>query len=114
MALLTALVSEYAGRLGGVVGLSGYLPLAERVDDLREDKGFDARLGAMEVFLARGSGDRVVPRRYQRLCCEALYRLGIGEERVVAKEYEGMGHGMGGAELRDLCAWLERLVPVLE
>lgn len=115
MALLTALVSKYAGKLGGVVGLSGYLPLPERVSALRNETGLPTEVNdSVEIFLARGTGDRLVPKRYHRICYESLYGFGVKEELVTLKEYEGMGHVMGAAELRDLCAWLERVVPELE
>jgi len=116
MSILTGLVSgKYAGKLAGLVGLSGYLPLPERIVGLREDAGLSKDVtDDVEVFLARGTADRLVPKRYHRLCYEKLFELGVKEEKVVLKEYEGMGHSLGGAELRDLCEWLERVVPVLE
>ncbi|KAJ4365891.1 hypothetical protein N0V83_008513 [Neocucurbitaria cava] len=112
MALLTGLVSGYAGKLGGLVGLSGYLPLPERIPALREEAGLSKEVhDDVELFLARGSGDRLVPKRYHRLCYEDLFGYGIKEGQVTIKEYEGMGHSMSGAELRDLCTWLEGVVP---
>jgi lysophospholipase-1 len=112
MALLTGLVSKYAGKLGGLAGLSGYLPLPDRIATLRESSGLRKEVSDdVEVFLARGTGDRMVPRRYHRMCYEKLYELGAKEERVTIKEYEAMGHVMGGAELRDLCVWLESVIP---
>ncbi|KAF1362368.1 acyl-protein thioesterase 1 [Lizonia empirigonia] len=115
IALLTGLVSKYAGRLAGLVGLSGYMALPDRVPALREEAGLAKHVDDdVKVFLARGTGDRLVPKRYHRLCCEALAKFGVKDELVTAKEYEGMGHVVGGAELRDLCTWLERVVPPLE
>ena len=115
MALLTGLISKYAGRLGGLVGLSGYLPLADQVPRLREEAGLPKKVeDEVPIFLARGTGDRMIPKRYHRMCYEALYELGTKEERVTIHEYEGMGHIMNGAELRDLCNWLEKVVPGIE
>lgn len=115
MSLLTGLVSKYAGKLGGLVGLSGYLPLPERIVALRENAGLPKDVkDDVEIFLARGTGDRLVPRRYHRMCYEKLFELGVREEAVTLKEYEGMQHVLGGSELRDLCAWLELVVPSLE
>lgn len=116
MALLTGLVSKkYAGNLGGLVGLSGYLPIPERIVALREGAGLSKDVqDDVEVFLARGTGDRLVPKRYHRLCCEKLGELGVRDERVTLREYEGMGHSLGGGELRDLCGWLERVIPLIE
>jgi lysophospholipase-1 len=45
------------------------------------------------------------------MCSEALYGLGIEKDRLTIMEYEDMGHVMGAAELRDLCAFLEKVVP---
>lgn len=115
MGVLTGLVSRYAGKLGGLVGLSGYLPIPERIPALREEAGLPKEVNDdVEIFLARGTGDRLVPKRYHRLCYEALYSYGVKENQVTLKEYEGMGHVMNGAELRDLCTWLERVVPEIE
>jgi predicted esterase len=115
MALLTGLTSAYAGRLGGLVGLSGYLPLIQRIPALREANNLSKEVNDdTEVLLARGTGDRLVPKRYHRMCYEGLSGLGVKEDKVTVKEYDGMGHVMAGAELRDLCEWLERVVPALD
>lgn len=115
MSMLTGLTSKYAGKLGGLVGLSGYLPLPDRIPTLREEAGHPKKIDdQVEVFLARGTGDRLVPKRYHRLCYEKLYEYGAKKESVTLREYEGLGHVMGGAELRDLCAWLEQVVPPLD
>lgn len=112
IALLTGLTSKYSERLGGLFGLSGYLPLSDRIPTLRDKIGLPKELrGEVDIFLARGVGDRLVPKRCHRLCHERLFELGIKEEKTTIKEYEGMGHVMSGAELRDLCAWLERVLP---
>lgn len=112
MSLLTGLVSKkYAGKLGGLVGLSGYLPLPEHIPRLREEAGLPKEVDdGMKIFLARGMKDSLVPKRYHRMCYERLYELGVKENNVSIHEYEGMGHVLGGAELRDLCAWLEEVL----
>ncbi|ORY12710.1 acyl-protein thioesterase 1 [Clohesyomyces aquaticus] len=112
MTLLAGLTSKYAGKLGGLVGLSGYLPLADIIPALRQEAGFTRHVDDnVEVFLARGTRDMLVPKRYFRICYETLFGLGVKENKVTVKEYEGMGHVMAGPELRDLCEWLERVVP---
>jgi lysophospholipase-1 len=114
MSLLTGLVSKYAGKLGGLVGLSGYLPLPSRIAALREEAGLPKEVkDDVEVLLARGTDDRLVFKRYHRMCYEKLYELGVREDLVTLKEYEGMGHVVNAAELRDMCEWLERVVPLL-
>jgi lysophospholipase-1 len=54
-----------------------------------------------------------VPQRNHRLCHKGLYALNVKEPNVTVKEYEGIGHVLSGAELRDLCAWLEKVIPKL-
>ena len=66
IALLVGLVSEYKGRSGGAVGLSGYLPLMSKAKtNLATAEGYGGR--KMPWFLAHGSKDRLVPVRYHRL-----------------------------------------------
>ena len=108
IALLTGLLSRYAGRLGGVVGLSGYLPLLGKVSKIVEEKG---QIGgnATKWFLAHGSKDQLVPKRVFTSYKENLE--GWEGDSVEAKIYEGMGHSTTGAEVRDLCSWLEKVLP---
>ncbi|KAF2444084.1 alpha/beta-hydrolase [Karstenula rhodostoma CBS 690.94] len=116
MALFTGLTSsKYSGRLGGLVGLSGYLPLIERIPKLREAAGLPEKVDDdVQVFITRGTRDMLVPKRYLTLCSNSLLDCGVKQEHLTVREYEGMGHIMGGAELRDLCTWLERVVPPLQ
>lgn len=121
--LLAGLVGEkFAGRVAGVLGLAGYLPLgAERVREVIEERG-RGRGGEGEgevkggrrmvkVFYMRGSVDRAVPMRYYRMCVEGLRELGVSEEQLTAKLYEGVGHTVNGEVLRDVCTWLEGIIP---
>ncbi|KAF2634072.1 alpha/beta-hydrolase [Massarina eburnea CBS 473.64] len=114
--LLTGLLSpSYAGKLAGLVGLSGYMPLADRLETLRSEAGLDTIVrDDVEFFVARGTRDMLIPKRIFTGCVDVLKGLGVGEGRLTVKEYEGMGHVMRGDELRDLGAWLERVVPRIE
>lgn len=114
MTLLTGLTSNYAGRLAGLAGLMGYLPLPDKIQEMRADGGLPAEVGAVSVFLARGTKDMLVPRRYYSAALQKLKELGLKDDHIEAREYEGMGHTAGGAVLRDLCAWLEKVIPPLE
>jgi predicted esterase len=116
MALFTGLTSrKYSGRLAGLAGLSGYLPLIEKIPQLREAAALPGKADDnVQMFVARGTRDMLVPKRYLTLCSSGLLDCGVKQEHLTVKEYEGMGHVMGGAELRDLCTWLERVVPPLE
>lgn len=114
MSMLTGLASKYAGQLGGLAGLSGYMPLPDRIPMLRQQAGLSQQVDDyVPVFLARGTADRLVPKRHHRICYESLLRYGVKQDMVTVNEYHGLGHSMASAELRDLCAWLEAHIPAL-
>ncbi|KAF2000310.1 alpha/beta-hydrolase [Amniculicola lignicola CBS 123094] len=113
MSLIVGLTSKYAGKLGGIVSLSDYLPLADKISALREEAELTPHVdNKVPMFLARGTRDMMIPKRYCRIAYETLFGLGVKREVARIKEYEGMGHVMSGAVLRDLCAWLEEVVGV--
>ncbi|KAK4981767.1 Acyl-protein thioesterase 2 [Elasticomyces elasticus] len=115
LSLLTSLTSEkYAGKLAGIVGLSGYLPLAGQIQHMRSQVGLPAEVGHVPMFLVRGGKDMLVPRRVWNICLSGLKAVGVEEEAMEVHEYERLGHTVNAEELRDLCAWLERVVPKLE
>jgi phospholipase/carboxylesterase len=101
MALLVGL--RHPETLAGIVGLSGYLPLAASTAAERHE----ANRGT-PVFLAHGSADGIVPVARGRASRDALVALG---HRVDWREYP-IEHTVSMPELRDLEAWLgERLGP---
>jgi lysophospholipase-2 len=107
VSLVTALASRYAGKLGGVVGLSGYLPRGKRI---REERAKFVKGGEMKVLLAHGMKDMLVPMRVFR-DAKASIESTVGEGVVESHEYEGMGHVTSGVELRNMCTFLEKVVP---
>jgi predicted esterase len=114
MSLLTDLTSsKYAGRLAGIVGLMGYLPLCDRLPDLRAKAGLPATHGDVPIFLAKGKQDQMIPKRVWEQCLKGLSMAGVEESSLMAKEYEGVGHSISGGVLMDLCQFLERVVPDL-
>ncbi len=101
MALLTGL--RHAERLGGVVGLSGYLPLAATTAAERH-----AANASTPIFLAHGRTDPVVPIARAIASRDALTALGYPVEW---HEYP-MGHSLCMEEIADLNRWLlDRLLP---
>lgn len=117
MALLTDLTSsKYAGRLGGIVGLMGYLPLSNGrvLEDMRAAKSLPPVHGNVPVMLARGTKDQMIPGRVWKQTLTRLAELGMHESDLVVKEYEGLGHSLSGPVLRDICDFVERFVPALE
>jgi predicted esterase len=110
VSLVTALASRYQGKIGGVVGLSGYLPSGKKIREGRGRfvKGTDGK--GMQVFLGHGTKDMLVPMRVFR-DTKAKVENTVGEGQVESHEYEGLGHVTSGGEFKDMCVFLERLVP---
>lgn len=115
VSLLAGLKGRWAGRVAAIVGLSGYLP---KVFEGREKRSLEEAAkerdgegkGKMQVFLAHGTRDMLVPRRVFRAARERVVGF-VGEDVVQVKEYEGLGHGTRGDEFLDMCAFLETVVP---
>jgi phospholipase/carboxylesterase len=99
MALLTGL--RHRERLAGIVGLSGYLPLAATTADERA-----AANAVTPVFLAHGSHDNVVPLARGKASADALRGLGYD---VQWHEYP-MAHSVCMQEIQDLNAWLLKVL----
>ena len=99
MTLMTGL--RHRERLAGLVGLSGYLPLAAATDDERHDANRD-----VPIFLAHGTGDPVIPIARARQSRDALVAMG---HAVEWHEY-AMPHSLCAAEIVDLNRWLLRVL----
>ena len=95
MALFTGL--RYPERLGGIVALSGYQPLADSLEAERSDAN---RLAP--VFMAHGRLDPVVVPARGEAARDQLRALG---QAVEWRDYR-MEHSVSPEELRDLNAWL--------
>ncbi|KAF7196844.1 Acyl-protein thioesterase 1 [Pseudocercospora fuligena] len=120
MTLLTHIVSEkYSGKLAGVAGLLGYLVLSDgkkRLEGIRKERNFETTelQSDVPVFLARGSKDEFIPKRLWEGpdgMLERLVPLGIDDKVREVHVYEGLTHTLNGPILRDLCTWLEKVVP---
>lgn len=113
--LLAGLMSSrFAGKVAGVAGLMGYLPLADKIQRLRSEAGLPESVGDVPTFLARGKKDMLVPRRYLTIAQQKLIELGLKDTALEVHEYGGLGHTIHAPVIRDLCAWLEKIVPGLE
>jgi phospholipase/carboxylesterase len=95
MALMTAL--RYPHRLGGAVGLSGYVPLAATTAAERSDANAD-----LPIFLAHGTQDPVVAPIRGTTSRDTLRALG---HDVEWHDYP-MPHSVCAEEIADLNAWL--------
>lgn len=99
MALLAGLRAPQ--RLAGIVGLSGYLPLAELTASERAEAN-----QAVAVFLAHGEQDAVVAIERGLSSRNALLALGCS---VDWRTYP-MGHSVCAPEVADLNRWLLRVL----
>jgi len=99
MALMTGL--RHRERLAGVVGLSGYLPLATKSEAERDAANRDA-----PIFLAHGTSDPVIPIARARQSRDALVALG---HPVEWHEYP-MPHSVCADEIAALERWLLRVL----
>jgi phospholipase/carboxylesterase len=95
MTLLAGL--RYPHRLAGLVGLSGYLPLAATT--AAERHGINAEV---PIFLGHGRRDGVVPLRTGEMSRDALRALG---HDVEWHDYP-IEHSVSMDEIADLQAWL--------
>jgi phospholipase/carboxylesterase len=99
MTLLTGL--RHSERLAGLVGLSGYLPLAESTAAERSS----ASTGS-PIFLAHGRADPIIPLSRASASRDALQALGCDVEW---HEY-AMAHSVCPQEVADLNRWLLRVL----
>src|SRR4051812_48267961 len=99
MTLMTGL--RHAERLAGLVGLSGYLPLAAKAEAERHDSNRD-----LPIFMAHGTLDPVVAIARARASRDVLVKLG---HPVEWHEYP-MPHSVAAEEIADLEAWLRRVL----
>ena len=99
MTLLTGL--RAAERLAGLVGLSGYLPLADKLAAERTPINAD-----LPIFLAHGRHDPVIPIDRAIASRDVLTALG---HPVEWHEY-AMPHSVCAEEIQDLQRWLLRVL----
>jgi phospholipase/carboxylesterase len=95
MTLMTGL--RHDERLAGLVGLSGYLPLAAATEAERHSANRD-----LPIFLAHGTSDPVIPIARARQSRDALVAMG---HSVEWHEY-AMPHSVCAEEIADLGRWL--------
>ncbi len=99
MALQTGL--RHPEKLGGLVCLSGYLPLAAKVASERS-----AANAGMPIFMAHGRFDQVLPISWGTQSRDKLTALGY---QVEWHEYP-MEHSSCPEEYRDMALWLRKIL----
>jgi phospholipase/carboxylesterase len=99
MTLLAGL--RHGERLAGLLGMSGYLPLAAATAGERSEVNRD-----LPIFLAHGRSDGIIPLSRATASRDALVALG---HPVEWHEYP-MAHSVCAEEVADLNAWLLRVL----
>ena len=87
--------------LAGIMALSTYLPLASSL----AAEASAANRG-VPIFMAHGQGDTVIPFQFGSSCARMLQAAGYALEW---HDYF-MEHGVAAEELRDISAWLRRVL----
>ncbi|KAJ2790777.1 hypothetical protein GGI18_001586 [Coemansia linderi] len=101
MTLFTGLQSEY--RFGGLVVLSGYLPIRDRILKRLTDAS-----KSVPIFQAHGTADEVVQYQYGVMTSKALSENGYS---VDFRSYDHMGHSTCDDELMHLQMFLKKTLP---
>jgi phospholipase/carboxylesterase len=99
IALQTAL--RYPKRLAGVMALSTYLPIAATLAGERSEAN-----AQLPIFMAHGQHDDIIPLQRAQQSKEFLEKLGY---RAEWHQYP-MLHSVCGEEVRDISAWLTKLL----
>lgn len=88
---------RHASRLGGILALSTYLPLAETLSS-------EASAAALNtpIFMAHGHSDSIVPYARGKASADELKKQGY---QIEWHEY-GMPHSVCAEEVRDIQTWL--------
>ncbi|KAK9478470.1 Phospholipase/carboxylesterase/thioesterase [Lipomyces japonicus] len=101
ISLLTGLTSDI--KLGGVVALSGFIPMRSRIANLHKEKGVE-----LPFFVGHGTNDPVVKYEYGVYTKTVLDQLNLPVE---FHEYKGLTHSAAPQELDDLLAFLNKTIP---
>jgi phospholipase/carboxylesterase len=91
---------RYPKRLAGVIALSTYLPLPDKVEAELSDANRD-----LPILMCHGTKDPVVPPRLAQASCSRLLTLGFPVEW---HEYD-MPHSVCPEEIDKIGEWLKRL-----
>nr|CAG8436493.1 9990_t:CDS:2 [Entrophospora candida] len=101
IALATGITSEYP--LAGIVGLSGFLSMEEKIIQMSTQANKNT-----PIFMAHGDRDMVVNYQFGKRTSEFLKNNGYN---VTFETYNGMGHSSSDQEVYDLTSFLKQVIP---
>lgn len=102
VSLATSVV--YDKPLAGVIGLSGYLPIHNKLETLKSDANVNT-----PYFLGHGTADQVVKFEFGKMSRDHLIN-GFGRTKVEWHQYENMVHTASPQEIEDLFQFLEKII----
>merc|ERR1712093_543230 len=103
VSLLVALTTEK--KLGGVIGLSGWLPMDNKAKELRKPGNENLR-----VFMGHGKQDNVVQFAWGEMSYN-LMKDQLAMPNVEFHSYNGLAHSANEQELMDLAKFLNKVIP---
>ena len=111
VSLVWGLTGRLRNKAAGVMCLSGYLPLRDRIAGLRKERtpGEDEK-DTKQWFYVHGTMDMLVPMKLFVRGNEDLMKW-VDKENIDGHVYQGMGHSTNSAELRDMLAFFEKVIP---
>jgi len=102
MATLTGLTTER--KLAGIVALSGWLPLRNKMKAMMSDHARN-----LPIFWGHGTMDPVVQYKWGQMSANIL-KEDLKVKDVTFKSYD-MGHSSHPKEIQDLKEWLSNVLP---
>ncbi|KAF8885700.1 Phospholipase/carboxylesterase/thioesterase [Gymnopilus junonius] len=92
-------------KLGGLVVLSGWLPLRSKFKSM-----LSAHAPSAPIFFGRGSADPLIPSEVSEMSKDFLLK-DVHVKDLTYKTYSGLGHSTDERELKDLKEWLQKVLP---
>ena len=111
VSLVWGLTGRLRNKVAGVLCLSGYFPLRDRIAGLRSERAVDAdETESKQWFYVHGTQDMLVP---MKLFVQGYQNLAkwVEKDKIDGHVYQGMGHSTDSAELRDMLAFFEKVIP---
>jgi predicted esterase len=104
-------VGKLRDKVGGIVCLSGYFPLSDRIGELRKVRSVqEDGPSNVQWFYIHGSADALIPMRLFVQGVEELSKY-VDKENIEGHVYDGLGHSTNNALLRDLLGFLRKVLP---
>lgn len=115
ISLVWGLVGKEKNNVAGMLPLSGYFPIADRISALRKERGYseapDKESEKKKWFLVHGTKDILIPMRIFVQATAELSKWIDAERDLEGHVYEDMAHNTTNKELRDMLRWLSVVIP---